>query len=487
MASGPIVVYDPRQGIKVPFSPKDPQRVNIYVCGMTVYDHCHLGHARSAVAFDAIRTHLQRRYGAEHVRFARNITDVDDKILTRAAQNREPIEALTARMIASMHEDLAALGCAPPDHEPRATQHIPGMLELIGELLAKGAAYVTEEGEVLFSAAQAPRFGEVSGQKVEHLIAGSRVATDARKRDPMDFVLWKPQKPGEDAWDAPWGRGRPGWHLECSAMIHDLYGPQVDLHGGGEDLKFPHHECECAQSETVHGVPLARHWLHNGFVLANGARMGKSMGNFTTIKGTLESFSGEAVRLWILAAHYRQPLDFSVKALQSAQARVERLYLLKAQAEAVLGPDGLAAAAQVEPPADVLAAMDDDFDTPRALALGEAHARAFRHSLDAGSATAFLAAFGVLGLLRQPSEAFELARPGRSATVPEDVQALVDQRQAARAAKDWATADAVRQQLGTLGWVLEDRPDGVRVTPKREMPVDPSRTAPAARPPRPGR
>ena len=470
-----IFVHDPRQGKKIPFSPQDPSNVRMYVCGMTVYDHCHLGHARSAVSFDAIRAHLQRRFGESSVHFARNITDVDDKILARAALNGEPISALTERMVQSMREDLAALGCAPPDHEPRATEHIGAMLSLIGSLIEKGAAYVAEDGEVLFSALSAPNFGHVSGQKVEHLVAGTRVAAGDNKRHPMDFVLWKPQKPGEEAWDAPWGRGRPGWHIECSAMIHSLFGPQIDLHGGGEDLKFPHHECECAQSETATGLPLARHWLHNGFVLASGQRMGKSMGNFQTIKGTLESFCGEAVRLWILGAHYRQPLDFSVKALEAAQSRLERLYGLKGKAEELLGEEGLANALREPIPDEVLAALDDDFDTPRALALCEAKAKAFRQSPDAAEAAAFLASFGALRLLGQPSAAFFASLPGRAQPMeaPEEIQRLAERRQQARADKDWALADALRNELSSQGWLLEDRPDGPKLSPKPQ-PVAPA-------------
>lgn len=470
-----IVVHDPRQGKKIPFSPQDPTNVRMYVCGMTVYDHCHLGHARSAVSFDAIRAHLQRRFGDDHVHFARNITDVDDKILARAALNNEPISALTERMVLSMREDLAALGCVAPDHEPRATEHIGAMISLIGSLIQKGAAYVAEDGEVLFSAAAAPNFGHVSGQRVENLVAGTRVAADEKKRDPMDFVLWKPQKPGEEAWDAPWGRGRPGWHIECSAMIHSLFGPQIDLHGGGEDLKFPHHECECAQSETATGIPLARHWMHNGFVLARGARMGKSMGNFQTIKGTLQSFSGEAIRLWILGAHYRQPLDFSVPTLQAAQTRLERLYGLKAKAENLLGEQGVLSAQKTPIPDEILDALDDDFDTPRALALCETRARVFRETSSRGAALSFLAAFGALRLLAQPSEVFFASAPGfvPKNEIPEEITRLADQRQAARAAKDWALADALRQQLSEKGWLMEDRPEGAKLAPKSAPIEDP--------------
>jgi cysteinyl-tRNA synthetase len=468
-----VMIHDPQLGEKIPFVPKDPTRVAVYVCGMTVYDHCHLGHARSAVAFDAIVSHLRRRFGAKNVQFARNVTDVDDKILARAALNGEPIEALTERMVASMHEDLAALGCAPPDHEPRATRHIPDMIALIERLLERGAAYVAPDGEVLFSAQAAPDFGRVSGQRVEGLAPGARVAAGDNKRHPMDFVLWKPQKPGEEAWDAPWGRGRPGWHTECSAMIDALFGSQVDLHGGGEDLKFPHHECECAQSQAASGVPLARHWAHNGFVLASKKRMGKSMGNFQTIKGSLRHFSGEAMRLWVLSAHYRQPLDFSVEALRAAQSRAERLHALRAQAEALLGER---AQAGIEPPEETLAALDDDFDTPRALALAESRAKAFRQSGSAADAEAFLGSFAALGLLRRSSAEFFASLPGAQETPGEEVLARAQERQRARASKDWARADRLRAEIADLGWILEDRPEGPSLSPK-PLPIEESAAA----------
>ncbi|HRK77015.1 MAG TPA: cysteine--tRNA ligase, partial [Thiobacillus sp.] len=348
---------------KEEFVPLSPGVVRIYVCGMTVYDLCHLGHARVFVVFDMVTRWL--RASGYRVEYVRNITDIDDKIIKRAQENNETPAALTARFIAAMHEDERALGVLPPDHEPRATAYVAQMLALIEQLIRNGLAYPAPNGDVYYSVRAFPAYGRLSGKSLDELRAGERVEVDPNKRDPMDFVLWKAAKPGEPAWDSPWGAGRPGWHIECSAMSADLLGRHFDIHGGGQDLQFPHHENEIAQSEGANGCTFVNYWMHNGFVRVDNEKMSKSLGNFFTIREVLEKYDAEVVRFFILRAHYRSPLNYSDAHLDDARGALTRLYTALKNA-----PPEAAAADWSQPAAlRFQAAMDDDFNTPEALAV----------------------------------------------------------------------------------------------------------------------
>jgi cysteinyl-tRNA synthetase len=438
-----------------PFAPIEPGHVRMYVCGMTVYDLCHIGHARSAVAFDVARRWLQAR--GWRVTFVRNITDIDDKIIRRAGEIGEPIGRLTARMIAAMYRDFDALGVLRPDHDPRATDYVPQMLDLIGRLQAKGLAYATAGGDVNYAVRKFPGYGKLSGKTPDELRAGSRVDVSEDKRDPLDFVLWKAAKPAEppDAkWPGPYGLGRPGWHLECSAMSCALLGQTFDIHGGGSDLQFPHHENEIAQSEGASGAPPARYWMHNGFVNIDGEKMSKSLGNFFAIRDVLQEFDAETVRFFLLRTHYRSPLNYSDVHLQDARAALRRLYTAL---DAV--PAAAPAAMNWEHPAAArfAAAMDEDFGTPEAVAAlfdlaGEVN-RA-RRPADAGLLKAL---GGVLGVLQGDAGAF--LRAGSklgAAAIAERIQA----RAAAKQARKFDEADRIRAELLAAGVMLKDTPAG---------------------------
>ncbi|MGC2461033.1 MAG: cysteine--tRNA ligase, partial [Steroidobacteraceae bacterium] len=360
-------------GQKEEFRPIHAGRAGLYVCGVTVYDYCHVGHARCYVAFDVIRRWL--RYRGLNVIYVRNITDIDDRIISRAAENGEPIDALTRRFIAAMHEDFAALGIEPPDHEPRATEHIPGMIAMIARLIERDYAYVGTQGDVLYAVAKFPPYGQLSGKRLADLRAGARVEVDEAKRDPLDFVLWKRAKPGEPAWASPWGDGRPGWHIECSAMAAALLGTHFDMHGGGMDLKFPHHENEIAQSCAASGGPFVNVWAHNGFVNLDNEKMSKSLGNFFTVRELLPRLRHpEVLRAFLLSSHYRGPIHYSQVQLLQADAALSRLYTalrgIEMRPEAAGGEAGRSAhSARFE------AALDDDFNTPDALAVLQGIAR----------------------------------------------------------------------------------------------------------------
>ena len=348
---------------KQTFVPMHPGQIRMYVCGMTVYDYCHVGHARVMVVFDVIVRWL--RASGYAVQYVRNITDIDDKIIRRAHENGESIQALTERFIGFMHEDEAALGVGRPDAEPRATQHVAGMLDIIGKLVAKGLAYRAPNGDVYYSVRGFPDYGKLSGKSLEDLRAGERVEVDPNKQDPMDVVLWKAAKPGEPQWDSPWGPGRPGWHIECSAMSEKLLGEQFDIHGGGQDLTFPHHENEIAQSEGAHGHTFVNYWLHNGFVRVDNEKMSKSLGNFFTVREVLAKYDAEVVRFFILRAHYRSPLNYSDAHLDDARSALTRLYTaLKNVPPADVAIDWNAPA-----PKHFAEAMNDDFGTPDAIAV----------------------------------------------------------------------------------------------------------------------
>ncbi|MDX1376954.1 MAG: cysteine--tRNA ligase [Burkholderiales bacterium] len=429
-----------------------PGEVRMYVCGMTVYDYCHLGHARVLVVFDMVRRWL--RAIGYRVHYVRNITDIDDKIIRRAQENGEPIEALTARFIDAMNQDAAALGVEPPDHEPRATQYVAQMIDMIARLERGGLAYRAADGDVDFAVRRFPRYGRLSGKSLDDLRAGERVEANAAKEDPLDFVLWKRSKPGEPSWGSPWGPGRPGWHIECSAMSCALLGAHFDIHGGGQDLQFPHHENEIAQSEGANGGPFVEVWMHNGFVRVDEAKMSKSLGNFFTVRDILGRFDPEVVRFFILRAHYRSPLNYSDAHMEDAKAALSRLY------------GALEGVPRDDAPVDwsagharrFRAAMNEDFGTPEAMAvLFELANEVNRGRRELGPQLRALG--GVLGLLRRDARAFLQAGPGATLS-DQAIERLIDARAAARKAREFARADAIRGELEAAGVVLEDTAGG---------------------------
>jgi len=438
---------------KEEFVPLTPVVVRMYVCGMTVYDLCHLGHARVFVVFDMVTRWL--RASGYRVEYVRNITDIDDKIIKRAHDNGETPAELTGRFIAAMHEDERALGVLPPDHEPRATEYVAQMLALIGQLVRNGLAYPAPNGDAYYSVRAFPAYGRLSGKSLDELRAGERVDIDPNKRDPMDFVLWKAAKPGEPAWESPWGPGRPGWHIECSAMSAELLGQHFDIHGGGQDLQFPHHENEIAQSEGAHGCTFVNYWLHNGFVRVDNEKMSKSLGNFFTIREVLAKYDAEVVRFFILRAHYRSPLNYSDAHLDDAKGALTRLYTaLKNAPVNMAAPDWTQPAAQ-----RFKAAMDDDFNTPEALAvLFELAGEANRG--DIAAATALRSLGAVLGLLQREAADFLQAGSATTGLSEAEIEALIAARQAARKAKDFAESDRIRDTLAAAGIVLEDGAGG---------------------------
>ena len=440
---------------KQTFVPMRPGQIRMYVCGMTVYDYCHVGHARVMVVFDVIVRWL--RASGYAVQYVRNITDIDDKIIRRAHENGEPIQALTERFIGFMHEDEAALGVGRPDAEPRATQHVAGMLDIIGKLVAKGLAYRASNGDVYYSVRGFPEYGKLSGKSLEDLRAGERVEVDPNKQDPMDFVLWKAAKPGEPQWDSPWGPGRPGWHIECSAMSEKLLGEQFDIHGGGQDLTFPHHENEIAQSEGAHGHTFVNYWLHNGFVRVDNEKMSKSLGNFFTVREVLAKYDAEVVRFFIVRAHYRSPLNYSDQHLDDARSALTRLYTTLRDTPPA-GPAGIdwnnPYAARFK------TAMDDDFNTPEACAVLFELASEVNRSRRAEDAGLLKRLADLLGLLQRDPSAFLQGGTSAGELSAEEIQALIDQRTAARRAKNFAEADRIRKHLEALGVLLEDAAGG---------------------------
>ena len=449
---------------KEPFAPLDPANVRMYVCGPTVYDNIHIGNARPLVVFDVLARLLRHVYGDGHVRYVRNITDVDDKIIVRAAERGIAIDELTRTTTERFHADAAALGCLPPDVEPRATDHIPEMIALVERLIAKGHAYVTENGEVLFSVPSMETYGRLSGRNREEMIAGARVEVASHKRDPADFVLWKPSTADQPGWDSPWGpnngRGRPGWHLECSAMSEKYLGPEFDIHGGGVDLVFPHHENEIAQSVCDHpDHPFARVWMHNGYLMSEGEKMSKSLGNFYTVRELLDEFPGEALRLALLKTHYRQPLDFTKDGVREAKRELDYLY------GALRGGNVDTGDVASKDGARIVAALADDLNTPQALvALREMAATVYRaRDVEKRAEPAIddlrrvlAASAASLGLLQAASEAWFRGGVDDSTQIDD----LVAARTAARKAKDFAEADRIRGELDALGIVLEDGPGG---------------------------
>jgi cysteinyl-tRNA synthetase len=477
-----LVIHNSLTGAKEPFRPIEPGKVRMYACGMTVYDFCHIGHARAHVVFDVVARYL--RWSGYQVTFVRNITDIDDKIIRRAAENGETLQALTQRYIDAMNEDFAALGIQPATHEPRATEYTDNakIQAMIQALIDRGHAYAADNGDVYYRVASFPEYGKLSGKRLADLRAGARVEVDEAKSDPLDFVLWKAAKPGEPAWASPWGPGRPGWHIECSVMSTELLGEHFDIHGGGLDLKFPHHENEIAQSCGATGAKFVNYWMHNGFVRVDEEKMSKSLGNFFTIREVLAKYPAEAIRYFVLSSHYRSPLNYTEQNLDQAEAALRRLYTALRGVPA----GGTADEAWV---ARFRAVMDDDFNSAEALALFQQLAGVLNTAKaggDSAGAASFAATLrslaGVLGLLEADADEW-LKRGGRiyssvqrfsgktaaideqppAAGIPlceHEIEARIEDRMQARKRKDFAEADRIRDELASAGIILEDGPGG---------------------------
>ncbi|MGZ8983863.1 MAG: cysteine--tRNA ligase [Methylotenera sp.] len=450
-----LKIYNTLAREKQVFTPIIAGKVSMYVCGMTVYDYCHLGHARVMVVFDMVSRWL--RASGYDVTYVRNITDIDDKIIKRANENNETIAQLTQRFIDAMNEDSAKLGVIRPDIEPKATEFVEGMIEMIATLIEKGFAYPASNGDVFYAVNNFDGYGKLSGKSLEDLRAGERVDIDTHKKDPMDFVLWKAAKPNEPSWDSPWGKGRPGWHIECSAMSSHHLGHQFDIHGGGQDLQFPHHENEIAQSEAAHShdgktCQMVNYWMHNGFVRVDDEKMSKSLGNFFTIRTVLEKYDAEVVRFFILRAHYRSPLNYSDQHLDDAKSALTRLYT------ALRGHAVTDAAVDWQQPqaARFKMAMDDDFNTPEAFAVLFDLANEVNKTKSAETAALLKGLAGVVGLLQRDPDVY-LQGQSDSAL---DVDALIMQRNDAKKSKNFAEADCIRKELADAGIVLEDSPQG---------------------------
>ena len=438
-----------------PFSPLEPGHVRMYVCGMTVYDLCHLGHARSMVAFDVVQRWLKA--SGLRVTYVRNVTDIDDKIIKRALENGETIRALTDRMVDALHQDADALGIERPTLEPRAMDYVPQMVSMIGSLQNKGLAYQASNGDMNFAVRKFPGYGQLSGKSLDQLQAGERVAVDDGKHDPLDFVLWKSAKPTEpdDAkWPSSYGVGRPGWHIECSAMACELLGESFDIHGGGADLQFPHHENEIAQSQGAFGKPMAQVWMHNGFINIDNEKMSKSLGNFFTIRDVLKVFEAETIRFFVVRSHYRSPLNYSDVHLNDARGALKRLYT----ALSLVKPDDVAIDWSNPFAQRFQAAMNEDFGTPEAIAVLFDLAGEVNRSMSSQMAGLLKALGGVLGLLQEDPQGFLQA--GSSDVDESAIQLQIAARAIAKAAKNFAEADRIRQELTAMGIVLKDSPTG---------------------------
>jgi cysteinyl-tRNA synthetase len=465
----PILLHNTLVRRKEPLRTEQPDRVTMYVCGPTVYNYAHIGNARPAVVFDVLARLLRHDY--REVIYARNFTDVDDKINAAAAAEGVPIGTITDRYIDAYHEDMRALGVLTPDLEPRVTEHIPAIIDLIRELIERGHAYVEQE-HVLFDVPSYPAYGQLSGRRTEDMLAGARVEVAPYKRDPMDFVLWKPSTPEQPGWDSPWGRGRPGWHIECSAMIGQHLGHTIDLHGGGQDLIFPHHENEIAQGTCAHGALYCRTWVHNSFITVDGQKMSKSLDNVVRVRDLLAQAPGEAVRLALLSTHYRRPLDWNTQRLLAARQALTRYY------DSLSKVAQLSDLPQVAPAPEVLEALRNDLNVPGALArlhvlltqLDNAQTDVRR----AHAKSVLLASAGVMGLLQQaPQAALTALRPAALAPFAQSsgdtrINTLLAQREQARRNRDFATADALRDELEAAGFLIEDTLKGAVLRPVRK-------------------
>ncbi|CAN7428258.1 cysteine--tRNA ligase [Brevundimonas sp. LjRoot202] len=461
----PLTIHDTLQREKRVFTPRDPERVTLYVCGPTVYDYAHIGNARPPVVFDVLVRLLRRTYGADKVIYARNVTDVDDKINAKAAKEGTPIGDVTSRYEAAYLEDMARLNVSPPDIAPHVTDHMGAIVTQIGAIMDQGCAYAAE-GHVLFDVSSYEAYGRLSGRNLDDMIAGARVEVAPYKKNPHDFVLWKPSKPGEPSWPSPWGEGRPGWHIECSAMIEETLGLPIDIHGGGIDLVFPHHENEIAQGVCAHGcasdpaahAEYSRYWMHNGFLTVDAEKMSKSIGNVLLLHDLVQSIPGEVVRWALLSAHYRQPLDWNQALLDQSRKALDRLYGALHRAAGVEANGD-------EPPADFLKAIEDDINTPGAMATLFALSSEIERGMTAGdhgvvarAKGELIAAAAILGVLQ--SDPAGWLEGDVSDDLRTEVEALLEQRAAARAAKDWPEADRIRDRLNALNVVVMDGPDG---------------------------
>jgi cysteinyl-tRNA synthetase len=457
-----LKIYNTLARDKQDFKPIEPNKVRMYVCGMTVYDYCHLGHARVMVVFDMVYRWLKA--SGYDVTYVRNITDIDDKIIKRAAENKESIHALTQRFIDAMHEDADALGVQRPDHEPRATQFIPQMLEMVAQLEKNGLAYQAADGDVNYAVRKFDGYGKLSGKSLEDLRAGERVEVASDKNDPLDFVLWKHAKDSEAdevKWESKWGKGRPGWHLECSAMGSELLGKHFDIHGGGADLQFPHHENEIAQSEGAHQCQYVNYWMHNGFVRVDNEKMSKSLGNFFTIREVLKKYDAEVVRFFILRAHYRSALNYSDVHLDDAKVALTRLYTaLKSSSVRPELAEGVRINWNTPHAARFKSAMDDDLNTPEAVAVLFDLANEVNRSQSTEAATQLKTLAGVLGLLQRDPQEFLQGGASEGGLDDAAINNQIEARIAAKKAKNFAEADGIRKALLDAGIVLEDTAQG---------------------------
>jgi cysteinyl-tRNA synthetase len=472
----PLTIYNTLTKKKEPFETVEPGKVRMYVCGPTVYDSCHIGHARSVVIFDAIARYL--RATGYDVTYVRNFTDVDDKIINRANQTGVSSQDVAEKYIREFYEDMDALKVERATLEPRATGHIDDIIRIVSRLIEKGMAY-SVDGDVYFAVEKFSDYGKLSGRKLEDMEAGARVDVDERKRNPFDFALWKASKPGEPEWDSPWGKGRPGWHIECSAMSSSLLGETIDIHGGGKDLIFPHHENEIAQSEAAFDKPFVRYWIHNGFINIESEKMSKSLGNFLLIRDVLKNTHPEAIRLFLLASHYRSPIDYNDRVIQDASANLEKLYTLLMRTDSILdSPSRASDRKNGEWWLRFCDAMNDDFNTARGIGIVYEAARAMNRMMDefpsdpsdadkktlATNRCDLLKIGSVLGILTEsPGQYFETEKQkklNQSAIDPAVIEKLIQDRAEARKSRNWQQADAIRKQLEAMQVILEDRPDG---------------------------
>lgn len=457
-------------GKKELFTPIHPGKVNMYVCGMTVYDFCHIGHARVLVVFDVISRYLRKIYGAENVTYVRNITDIDDKIIARAIENGEDISSLTNRFIEAMHEDADALGVKRPDIEPRATEHIDEILAMIQTLIDKGMAYHADNGDVYYQVSQFETYGKLAKKNLDELQSGSRVEVELAKRDPMDFVLWKMAKPDEPSWDSPWGKGRPGWHIECSAMSVKCLGDHFDIHGGGLDLKFPHHENEIAQSEGCTGHKFVNYWIHNGFVRVDDEKMSKSLGNFFIIRDVLKSYAPEVIRYFILNSHYMSPLNYSDENLDKAKASLTTLYqaLLDIDDSDIAERDEDSLSEKNDYAQRFFQAMDDDFNTPMAISVLFDMSHELNRLKNSDMEQAKVLAVQLkqlaelLGLLENNAQQFLQGSIAEGGLSDDEINSFLEQRVTAKQDKNWSECDRIRDVLDAEDILLEDTAEGTR-------------------------